>query len=174
MTKSETDKSSFINQLRSYGVKRIILSYDFLISAAIFIVLFQDCINNSGNFKMLDSEGIAGIITVTSAIFAIIIAAIAIILSFSGTKFAEFLRTNKKLHSILFTFWFCSATHLFVILLAFTSFIVEMSPPHWLESLYSALVVATFVYAMLQTFYAVSSVMRFAYFLEFYERNNKQ
>ncbi len=174
MNSSETDQSGFFQQLRSYGIRRIILSYDFLIAFFVFIVLFQDYLAKSGNFKMLDANGISGIVTITSAVFAIIIAAIAIILSFSGTKFADFLRQHKKLHNILFTFWFCSVTHLTVILLAFAKYVVNVHPPYWITCLYSALVIAIFVYAMLQTFYAVASIMRFAHFLEFFERNSKK
>lgn len=173
MAKSEVDQSSFFNQLKGYGISRILKSPDFVVSLITFIVLLQDYLSKSGNFAMLDNDAATGIITITATIFAIIIAAVAIILSFSGTKFAEFLRGNKKLHKILFNFWLCSVTHLTVIVVAFTRFLVEFEHPYWMSSIYSAFVISGFVYAILQTFYSVSSIMRFAHFLEFYESVHK-
>jgi hypothetical protein len=168
---SELKKSGFFYQLKDYGINRILKSYDFLLSFTLFIILLQSYLTGSNNFKSLSNDSLTGIITIAATIFSIIIAALAIILSFSGTKFVQFLRDNGRLHNILFLFWLCSVTYLSVLMLAFIKYLVNFHVSHIISSLYNALLIAGFVYAVLQTFYVVASIMKFAHYLDYHDKN---
>lgn len=170
MQKSELVKSGFFYQLRQYGISRIIMSYDFGISFMVFVILFQSYLFKSTAFNMLGAESTANIIAITSTIFSIIIAAIAIILSFSGTEFVRFIRKSQSFNNILFSFWYCCSTYLLIIILAFLKFIINFHPPLIISSFYSALVISGFLYALLQTFYVVASIMKFAHFMDYHDR----
>lgn len=167
---TETEKTTFFYQLREYGFARILKSTDFTLSIILFVGLYFDYLNHGDHFVRLGSNDTAMIIATSSAIFSIIIASVAIILSFSGTKFIAFLREAKQLHKILFLFWFCCLTHLTALVLAFFKTLENFDAPNAISSFYSALVFSVFFYAILQTFYAVGSIMRFAHFMDLYNR----
>lgn len=174
MTKSELAKAGFLYQLKDYGLARIIKSFDFIVAFVVFIILFQGYLSQAETFKKLSDDGLTNVITIASTIFSIIIASIAIILSFSGSQFVAFIRKSKAFRNILFSFWLCSVTFLAVILLAFVKFVVNIHPGLLIAAFYNAFVIAAFVYAILQTFYVVSSIMKFAHYLDVHDRIRNQ
>jgi len=172
MTKRDeslTKSSSFTSQIFAYGISRIILSPDFIIASLLFAFVLTDKLANWGLVKSLDADALIFLATISATIFAIIITALAIILSFSSSKFVAFLRKTNKLSSIMFVFWMASSTYLVVLALCFLKFFVSANVPLLVSGLGRALTLGFFTYALLQTFYVVATLIRFAQFLNYFE-----
>src|SRR3989344_3218142 len=165
---NETQKTKFWYQLRSFGLKRIIVSTEFFISLAVFIAMVVD----SSYWLNIFSKSqviIIAIFAAAATLFAITLAALAIILSFSSSEFVSFLNKTRVFSKILFQFWLGNGAFLLVLLLCITYFIFNLQNfPKLEEYLYPA-IVALFSYATINSFYILGAVIRFGYFLGIYE-----
>ncbi len=171
---SETAKTTFVYQLRQYGIDRLVKSPDFIASIFSFLVIFIDSALGLKLFAPPDDNSVIAIFAAASTLFAITLAALAIILSFSSSEFVRFLRTHDKFFSILFLFWIGNAAYLTTVLLSALYLILNSQTfdlPKRL--LLYPLTVATFVYALIETYYILAAVIRFGHFLDLFERQGK-
>lgn len=166
---SEIQKTRFWHQLRAYGLKRFIISPDFLIALAVLSALILDKYFNLNIFVNQDNNFIIAIFAAASTLFAITLAALAILLSFSSSDFVKFLQANNKLSGLLFIFWVGNAAYLLVIALAICNLLLNILSDIKAFVLYP-LMASLFVYALINTFYILGAVIRFGYFLDIYSR----
>ncbi len=166
---SEIQKTRFWHQLKSYGFKRFFISPDFLIAIAVLCALVLDKYFNLSIFVNQDSSFIIAIFAAAATLFAITLAALAILLSFSSSDFVKFLQANNKLSGLLFMFWVGNAAYLLVIALAICSLLLNILSGIKVLVLYP-LVVSLFVYALIDTFYILGAVIRFGHFLDIYSK----
>jgi hypothetical protein len=168
--KSEiTNKSGILSQIQKYGIKKLIFSWDFIGAVVFFTVLILSKKLGWHLFTSANSDSFTFIITVATAIFSVLITALAIILSFSSSNFVKFLRDHDIFDKITFIFWWASLAFLTVILLSFIKYIISFTLPAWSQGVGTALILSTFYYALIETFYVVGALMRFAFFLGHYE-----
>src|SRR5690606_35181035 len=116
MTKTKnnglTNNSGFLSQIRKYGISKILLSWDMLVALLTFALLILSRKLGWGLLKPMDDDGLTYIVTVASAIFSVLITALAIILSFSSSNFVKFLREKDIFDKIIFIFWWASLAFL--------------------------------------------------------------
>lgn len=170
INKSEIQKTRFFNQLKAYGFKKLIFSVDFLISIAVFIVMVADIQLNLNIFADPDSNNVVAIFAAASTLFAITLATLAIILSFSNSELMGFMRKHNKLSSILFSFWLGNSAYLIVLILSLIYFLINPEVLYSLKNYLYPVIVSLFVYALIDTFYLLASVIRFGYFMDIYEK----
>jgi hypothetical protein len=167
-----TQKTRFHVQLLEYGIWNIVLSADFLISLALLVALCIDTYYKAGTFQVAGIPYLVAVFAAASTLFAITLASLAIILSFSSSKFAQFLRQHGGFASILFTFWLGNASYLVVLLLSLSYLVISPQALGWIGDYFPSLITAVFVYAVINTFYLLGAVIRFGFFLDFFESNN--
>lgn len=165
---SITKNSSFSSQIKNYGIKKLIFSWDFAVLIAVFALLMIDYFQNLGVTSSINDNYITLIVTIASAIFSVLVTALAIILSFSSSSFVKFLREKKMFDKIIFIFWFTSIIFLSVLMLVFIKQLLIINIPI-LSALFSSLILSLFIYGMIETYYVIGSLMRFAHFLGQYE-----
>lgn len=170
----ETHKTRFWHQLKLYGFRRFIFSADFLISCAVLITMLLDQYIGLSIFSSPDGSYIIAIFAAASTLFAITLAALAIILSFSSSEFVAFLRKHDKLSKLLFLFWSGNVAYLLVISLSMVYLLLNSYFFATFKNivLYPA-TTALFVYALIDTFYILGAVIRFGHFLDLYEKIKK-
>lgn len=168
MSNSITSQSGFIGQIKKFGLKKIVLSWDFLVTCLLFILLILNEVLDWRRLSALDNENLMFIVTVASAIFSVLITALAIILSFSSSNFVKFLRSKDMFDRIIFIFWWTSIAFLTVLTLSFIKYLVNFNT-EWIRIVGSAAVLTIFAYGLIQTYYVVGALMRFAYFLGHFE-----
>jgi hypothetical protein len=134
----------------------------------VFVVLVLNNILKWNTFNGLNDTNLTFVVTVASAIFSVLITALAIILSFSSSNFVKFLRDKDMFDGIIFIFWLTSISFLSVIALSFIKYLVNFNIG-WLHGIGSALVLSIFAYGLIETYYVVGALMRFAYFLGYFE-----
>lgn len=171
-TQTETDKTRFFYQLRQYGFSRLILSADFLIAGAVFIVMLIDKRYGFGIFLSADGAYVVAVFAAASTLFSITLATLAIILSFSNSELMQFLREKNKLESMLFPFWLGNITYLFVIVLAVIYLTVDITKINILQNYLYPTITALFLYGLLNTFYLLGTVIRFGYFIDVFNKRN--
>jgi len=167
---NETQKTTFLYQLKSYGFKKFIISFDFIVSVSILVTMFIDRYFKLDIFYSGDSDYVIGIFAVASTLFAIVLAALAIILSFSSSEFMSFLKKNNKLAPLLFLFWIANGAYLVVIILSTVYLVFNLERCFFLKEYLYPFIIATFIYAVINTFYLLATVIRFGHFLDIYER----
>jgi len=163
-----TAESGFVGQIRKYGVRKIIFAWDFGISLCVFVLLLLNTNLHWNAFNSLGNDSLVFIVTVASAIFSVLITALAIILSFSSSNFVKFLREKDMFDRIIFIFWWTSIAFLSVLVLSFVKYLIKFDHA-WLHGIGSAMILAIFVYGLIETYYVVGALMRFAYFLGYFE-----
>jgi len=166
--KSNTQKTTFWYQLKEYGYKNFFLSFDFVISIVILLFLIIDKILGTGIFLTGTNELTIGIIATASTLFAITLASLAIIFSFSSSSFVSFLKEKGKLSSILFLFWSGNISYLITIVISFMYLILGSHFSLLKDSLY-ILIIPIFLYSLINTFYLLATVIRFGHFLDLYD-----
>ena len=165
----QTTKTSFVVQLVEYGFWKIIFSFDFICAVIIFIVLLLNARYGWGFF--IDGSGnelrtfTGALLAISSTMFSITLAALAIILSFSTSSFMRFLRKHEKMTGILFPFWLGNLSYLLVVLLT-TVYLMLKETTQFLDQYLFPLICALFIYSVLGTFYLLSTIIKFGYFAE--------
>jgi hypothetical protein len=166
-----TNQTRFWHQLRSFGIKHFIVSVDFLVAFIILIAMILSKSLHLDIFSIPDGGYIIAIFAAASTLFAITLAALAIILSFSSSEFVTFLRQHNKFSKLLFLFWSGNAAYLLVIFLSMTYLFLNSNTLGCFKEvvLYPS-ITALFVYALIDTFYILGAVIRFGHFLDLYEK----
>lgn len=171
----ETTKNSFLVQLIEYGIRKVVFSFDFALAAAFFAFLllgkkygFGNIVDDSASIKNF----IGVVFAIASTMFSITLAALAIILSFSNTKFMSFLRRKEMSSGILFPFWLGNVVYLVVLLLSTIYLLVK--PTAFIDTYIFPLICSLFMYALLSTFYLLATVIKFGYFIGWAEDNLDQ
>ncbi len=172
---NETQKTRFFQQLKLYGFGKILKSVDFIVALAVLITVFIDQLFKLSIFNSGNSDYVIAIFAAASTLFAITIATLAIILSFSSNEFMLFLKRNKKLSPLLFLFWLGNAVYLFVILLSVIYLLLNSNSFELIRNLILyPVIVSLFIYALIDTFYILGAVVRFGYFLDLYDSLKNQ
>lgn len=153
---------SILNFFKEYGGwKRILLSFDFMISFIILIYLIVYVfiiakflgISTDAFMKSI-SEMTIGIST---GIFAILFAAFAIIISLSDNRFVKFLHSQNVFNKILFPFWLTSM--LFIISIAVTYFALLLFAD--IQKVLIILGAFFLVWGILSTVYLITDTVNF-------------
>ena len=126
MMTSEIQKTTFLYQLKSYGFRKFFISPDFIITITVLAVMIIDRYLGLDIFAGGNSNYVIAIFAAASTLFAITLAALAIILSFSSSEFMSFLRKNNKLSPLLFLFWIGNAAYLIVIILSIIYLVINL------------------------------------------------
>jgi hypothetical protein len=167
---SETSKTTFFSQLNQFGFRRLILSFDFEIAILVLLGFAADYKYGWNILERGGSSYVIAILAAAATLFSITLAALAILLSFSSAAFMSFLRKNNKTFSLLFLFWLGNGAHLFVVLLAIVYLIINATTHPYIQELFYPIIIATFTYALLNTFYLLAAVIRFGYFMDMFEK----
>lgn len=167
---SETQKTTFFYQLKSYGFRKFFISFDFIIFIIVLIAMFLDRSLGLDAFSRSNNNHIIAVFAAASTLFAITLAALAIILSFSNSEFMSFLRKKDKLLPLLFLFWIGNIAYLIVIVLSTIYFVIDLESLISIKEYLYPFIVAVFVYGVINTFYLLGTVIRFGYFLDIYEK----
>lgn len=171
MMTNETQKTKFLCQLKAFGFKKFLLAPDFLIALGVLFLMIWDKYSCIEVFVDGNGDYVIAIIAAAAGLFAITLAALAIILSFSSSEFVGFLRKKGKFNSILFLFWLGNGAHLVAISLSLVYLLLNnQSITSWLYPF----IVATFVYALINTFYILATIIRFGYFIEIFEKYKRE
>lgn len=168
-----TNQTRFFFQLYKYGVSRVILSAEFLISIAVFISLIIDRHYELGIFHTADGNSVIAVFAAASTLFAITLAALAIILSFSSSELMIFLRSHDKLSPLLFLFWLGNASYLIVVMLALVYLTVDVEKISFLGNYLYPLIATFFIYSLINTFYLLGAIIRFGLFMDVLDRIKK-
>jgi len=167
---SLTKKSSFLNQLKEFGLWKILNGLDFKIAIIFMLVYHLDGKLNLNYLSHADNSNyIVTIITASSVLFALTITSLSLILSFSSSKFVKFLHQHNQFSSILFIFWLGNGAYLLSIALSLIYLIINSSN---LPTFYATLFVITvgsFVYALVNTFYILGTIIRFGHFMSTFD-----
>lgn len=167
-TLSLTKKSSFLNQLRIFGFWKIIKGLDFKLAIFFLIVYYLDGrldLNYLLHNRDSNRDYIISIITASSVLFALTITSLSLILSFSSSKFVEFLHRHDQLSPILFIFWLGNGAYLLSITSSLFYLIIDgCKLPNFCGVLF-AITVGIFIYAIINTFYILGIVIKFGHFI---------
>lgn len=167
---SETSKTKFLYQLRQYGLRKFFISLDFIIATSVLITASLDNYYKLHIFSSGNGGYVVEIFATASTLFAITLAALAILLSFSGGEFVGFLRKNNKLFPLLFPFWIGSVAYLIVIVLSVLYLILHSETFNLFKGYLYPFIISIFTYGIINTFYLLATVIRFGYFLDIYEK----
>jgi len=163
-TKSLTDSTKFFSLVKKYGWKRLLISVDTISAFLLLVTLIID--KESGKILAISTDSsIVAIIAVASTLFAITLAALAIILSFSTSDFVSFLKKHNKLSTILFNFWLGNTAYLIVILLCFCYLLLGDTFNDVKQWIYP-FIASIFLYSLIETFYLLATIVRFGYFID--------
>jgi len=167
---SLTEKSSFVNQLRQFGILKIIKGFDFKIAVAFLIIYHLDGKLNL-NFLSHDDNNsyIATIMGASSVLFALTITSLSLILSFSSSNFVKFLHKHNQFSSILFSFWLGNGAYLLSIAMSLLCLIVNSTSLPTFHATLFVVTVGVFVYALADTFYLLGIIIRFGHFMSAFE-----
>jgi hypothetical protein len=170
----ETSKTNFFYQLREYGIKKFLWSFDFIFAFIIFLTALLDKWLRLNIFANSESNYVIGIFVGASTLFAITLAALAILLSFSSSELMKFLRRKGKVGPLLLLFWVGNGAYLVVILLSFIYLAINSTSLSMLKEGIYILILSTLSYALINTFYLLATVIRFGYFLDIFEKVRKK
>ena len=154
--------TKFVNMLKRYGRKRIVKSLDIKL-ASILTVVFLVTVYYFGVANQL-IDMFATYATIASGMVAIIIAALAIIVSMSDEKFISFISQEPRVYrNILFLFWYASILAGTAITVNIVGFVITKITPDVTYINLLLLTIGTFLttYAVFAVIMAVGSVMRF-------------
>ncbi len=168
------EDTKFINMFRKYGRKRVLKSLDIKL-ASILTVIFLISVYYSGVANQL-IDIFTTYATVASGMVAIVIAALAIIVSISDEKFISFISQEPKVYrNLLFLFWYASILAGISIAVNLTGYIFTKINPNYTDINLILLTIGTFLttYSVFTVITAVGSVMRFGlYRAEFTRMKN--
>jgi len=168
--KGETEKTKFFYQLKLYGLKKVLISFDFIIALIILIFSLIDRFYDLHIFYNGDDNSIVVIFVAASTLFSITLAILAILLSLSGSDFMNFLKQKRKLHSLLFPFWLGNLSYLAVIALSTVYLILSSEIFNCTKGYLYSFIISIFIYGVMSTFYLLATIIRFGYFLDIYEK----
>lgn len=168
---SETAKTRFFYQLKQYGVRKFLTQFDSIIFYFSIIILSIDHYFNLNFFAKAEMNQVIAIFAAAATLFAITLASLAIILSFSNSEFMYFLIKNNKLSSLLFLFWVGNASYLVVISLSVLYFVLNIAI---VGSIIYILILSFFAYSIVNTAYLLATVIRFGYFIDIFEKLRKK
>lgn len=160
---SYTEETTFYTQLIRFGIGRLLGSRDAQFAAVIFFLFAVDNFLGNRIFE-INKDVVPQIIAIAASIFAVIVTALAIIISFSQDGFGNFLRHSKIGERILFTYWL-SAGCFVVILLGSLFYSTIKSSLTSLRYFILTANLSLLVYALINTLYLLASTIRFGYFL---------
>ena len=92
----------FVNRLQTYGIKRLVKSYDFILSILFITVIIVIDVPFVSSFDR--AEFVASATSIASRLIAVILAGVAIVVSFSDRKFLKLLKEEKVYRNLVFTF----------------------------------------------------------------------
>ena len=101
----EYNDTTFWSLLNKYGKRRLLLSVDFIL-ALVLSLLFVYVANNLGLASTLFKSTEPIYAAVASGMIAIVIAALAIVVSMSDNDFITLLKKYEAYEDILFLFWY--------------------------------------------------------------------
>ncbi len=163
--------TKFINMLRSFGVKRLFKSLDFKLAIVLTIIFLLGI----SYFNVINQ--ITGIFstyaTIDSAMIAIVIASLAIVVSISDTKFIKFISQDRKFYkNHLFLFWYGSVIAGISVVISISGVIITTINPNQtiLNLLFLTLTTFLTSYAVFIVIMAIGSVMRFGLYRAEYTR----
>ena len=173
MKKNETSltkETSFIKQLLDFGIWKCIQGVDFRLSAGFIALYYFDQKYNWNILSHNDNDSyITTIIAASSILFALTITSLSIILSFSSSNFVKFVQKNNQLSSLLFPFWIGNGAYLLSISFSLLYFIINKGTFPVFHSSLFIISVGLFIYALINTFYLLATIIRFGYFISVYE-----
>lgn len=109
MNKEKYKETTFFGMLKINGIS-LIWNYSLLYSLLFFILIHFFItgfnINSFDNYQNIFNELYTKILSISSTVFGIIIAALAVSMSIFNQKIISALESNKLLHKFLFPFWF--------------------------------------------------------------------
>lgn len=168
---SETAKTKFFYQLKQYGIGKFLTQFDSIVFYFSIIILSIDHYFNFNFFVKAEMNQVVAIFAAAATLFAITLASLAIILSFSNSEFMYFLIKNNKLSSLLFLFWVGNASYLIVISLSVLYFVLNIAV---VGSIIYILILSFFAYSIVNTAYLLATVIRFGYFIDIFEKLRKK
>lgn len=167
------EDTTFMVLLNKYGKKRILNSLDFRFAFILSIVFAGFAIYSGLEVSLLKTTSPI-FATVGSGMIAIVIAALAIIVSMSDNDFVSLLKDSKIYDEILFIFWYVS------ILAGLSIFIDVLSTIFTtisVNAFFSAalLFITTFItaYSVFAVVQAIGTVMRYGLYRGEFIRLNK-
>ena len=165
------EDTKFINMLRNFGVKRIFNSLDFKL-ALVLTLIFLFSISY---FNIINQ--IIGIFstyaTIDSAMIAIVIASLAIVVSISDSKFIKFISQDRRFYrNHLFLFWYASIIAGISTVISISSVIITTINQNQTDLNLLLLALTTFLtsYTVFVVIMAIGSVMRFGLYRAEYTR----
>lgn len=174
---SLTAKTSFLNQLSEYGLLKVLNGLDFKIAVLFLVVYYFDAKFNL-NYLIHDNENSIGFITTiigaSSILFALTITSLSLILSFSSSTFVKFLQKHNQLSPILFLFWIGNGAYLLSIGLSMIYFILNDTKFPSLHNYLFMCIVGVFIYALVNTFYLLATIIRFGYFMSAFDEESQE
>lgn len=168
---SETAKTKFSYQLKQYGIGKFLTQFDSIVFYFSIIILSIDRYYKLNFFAKAEMNQVIAIFAAASTLFAITLASLAIILSFSNSEFMNFLRKNNKLSSLLFLFWIGNSSYLVVISLSVLYFVLNIAI---VGTFIYILILSFFAYSIVNTAYLLATVIRFGYFIDIFEKLKKK
>ncbi len=156
--------TKLLSMLRTYGIKRIFTSSDFIV-ALVLTIIFISIVWYYQLASQLIPDLFAVYATTASGMIAIIVASLAIIVSISDNDFISLIlsESDKVYQNILFVFWYTSILAGLSVAINVISYIfvrVNMGNNYAVLTL---IAVATFItaYAIFAVIQAIGTVMRF-------------
>lgn len=165
------EDTKFINMLRNFGIRRILNSLDFKL-ALVFTIIFIIAISY---FEVINQviNIFSTYATIDSAMIAIVIASLAIVVSISDTKFIKFMSQNRKFYkNHLFLFWYGSIVAGVSVAITISGIIITQINPTYTNVNLILLGLSTFLtaYSVAVVIMAIGSVMRFGLYRAEYTR----
>ncbi|WP_017379779.1 hypothetical protein [Paenisporosarcina sp. TG-14] len=109
MNKKKYNETTFMGLLKINGVS-FFLNYTLLYSLLLFLFIHMLITNfnicSFEDYKLISEDIFSKISSISSSIFGIVIAALAVSMSVFNQKIVGLLENNKLLHKFLFPFWF--------------------------------------------------------------------
>lgn len=153
------ENTTFFSMAKEFGICRILLSWDlfFWLLIAICIILFKGLLGfniSAGVFEAM--------LSVSTALFGLLFAAFAIVISLSDAEFVKVLKKAKVFHKLIFPFWYVSILYLTAIILVVLLLIIAEAP-HLMRAyqLLEFITLFFIFYSLFATFYRISSAVKF-------------
>lgn len=156
MAKNEYSLTSMIKQYG--GICRVFSSADFL-GAILIAVIFITAFTYSNDWATKDfiTAFSDNLLNIASALFGILFAAFAIILSLSDEKFMKFLKKVGVLEKILFPFWLISILYIISIFINLLPSFFDLKIAKYISSFGLFI----FAWALLGTIYLINETISF-------------
>jgi len=154
------EKTKFFNILREYGIRRIISSKDFIIALILSIV--SNYLILSFNFeKVIISDIIPLLISISGALIGLTLAGFAIVVSFADVEFIKILQKAGIYKRILFLFWYTTLLTAISLISNIFTFIMGKIGNDIASKVGMYISVFLFLYAILAVMNIFGTVMRY-------------